>query len=657
MAQQSVIKKTILSISLISVFVLSGCINEHNRYLKEALKASGDNRLELQTVLNHYADDPEKLAAARYLIENMPYHHSYAGDMSNKFYEEALMILHSDMSPDECRDSIRKISENKYANMASNTIEDVKIIKADYLIKNIDYAFKEWKERPWARHLTFDEFCEWLLPYKMSENQTLDDWRDTLSYHFSDSLNRILPSDEKSNTAYGALDIMRNEIVYKINPQLRWTDYGGHSMLSAATMPYMATGSCYEYVLLGSLSFRSVGLPVTIDMVPLWGRNHEGHCWYVLLNDRGMESVARNDITTSPGWGFYPYERFPKVFRYTYSINRRVTDYLDNSTYNYDFDPFLKDVTSNYFNTADIKIPIFKDVRIAEKYAYIAMFSVTMKTSWQILDFGVIKHGKACFNNMGRNMQYIVLGYDGKKVVPISDPFIVYKDGSIKSIHTDMAQLRSVDLRRKYYESYNVVEMRRRLLGGCIQCADRPDFSDAKTLFTIESTSIPDKIKLFSDHPSRYWRYLSSNGTYGSIAELCFFDENGIKLNGNGIACENADQDAINRAYDDDWLSNFETSEPNGNWIGMDMREPVFVSSVRIVPRSDDNDIHPGQEYELYYLTDRSRWHSAGRVIADSNVLHFDSIPSGGLLWLINHTTGLNERPFLVSEDGNVEWW
>ena len=65
-----VIVTTIYTVA-ISITVLS-CGKKHtNEYLDYALRAAGYNRSELETVLEHYKDDPEKLAAARFLIENM----------------------------------------------------------------------------------------------------------------------------------------------------------------------------------------------------------------------------------------------------------------------------------------------------------------------------------------------------------------------------------------------------------------------------------------------------------------------------------------------------------------------------------------------------------------------------------------------------------
>ncbi len=37
-------------------------------------------------------------------------------------------------------------------------VMDCEVIDADYLAENIEYAFKAW-ELPWARDLSFEEFC------------------------------------------------------------------------------------------------------------------------------------------------------------------------------------------------------------------------------------------------------------------------------------------------------------------------------------------------------------------------------------------------------------------------------------------------------------------------------------------------------------------
>lgn len=60
---------------LLLFFVLFSvsCTPDRQR-LDAALEAAGDNRAELEKVLRHYKGDTLKYRAARFLIENMPYH-------------------------------------------------------------------------------------------------------------------------------------------------------------------------------------------------------------------------------------------------------------------------------------------------------------------------------------------------------------------------------------------------------------------------------------------------------------------------------------------------------------------------------------------------------------------------------------------------------
>ena len=413
------------------------------------------------------------------------------------------------------------------------------------------------------------------------------------------------------------------------------------------------------YVTMGTAVFRSLGFPAAVDQVPSWGRNSEGHSWYVFPDDRGREQKTINSLILGAGMQFYPYERIPKVWRNTYTIDREVIRYRNTAKYVYPFDLCRKDVTDSYNLTSDLSIETKKELTSAlkdRKYVYIAMSVNSGGPHWKILDFGKLKRGKACFNNMGRNMLYIALGYDGDELVPISSPFILDKSGKVEYIDTDASQTISKDIRRKYYESYNVVNMRRRILGGKFQCSDYPDFRDSVTLYKIEKTDIPDKIEMNAGRPYRYWRYMTPDGSWGSISELSFYDSDGNRLDRMGIANPEAGQDAIERAYDGNLLSNFEINQPNGNWVGMDMGKPIEVKYASVSPRSDDNDVCPGNGYELFVFDD-GEWKSLGYKLADGNALHYDGLPLNTLLWLRNYTRGNNERPFIIREDMSIEWW
>ena len=665
----TLLRKSIYALfATLTLVAFSGC-SKDDLYLHYALKAAGKNKTELKAVLKHYRTvdkDPEKLKAAKYLIANMPAHYSYRDTAAiNNYYSKALQILGTGPNPDWQRDTLRQISDTQFAGLKRDIISDIQVMKADYLINSVDHAFKQWKTQPWAKHLSYEEFQDWILPYKVTDYQSLDNWQDVLSKYYSDSISTVTNPDDPRNTTYGAIEIVRNEIHNKqmaIGHRVIWEDRGSIPMCSAATWVRMTYGSCMDYVTMGTAVFRSMGLPATVDVVPSWGRNNDGHSWYVFLDDRGREQKTINSLILGAGMQFYPYERIPKVWRSTYKIDRDMIKYLSTSKYVYPFDVCRKDVTELYNLISDLEIETIKgQIKKLDdkKYVYIAMAVNSGGPEWRILDYGTLNvlKTKANFKKMGRNMLYIALGYDGKNLIPISYPFVLQKSGKIDYLinRTD-SLIMSMDLRRKYYESYNVVEQRRKILGGKFQCSDTPDFNNPITLYTIEHTDIPYFIELTADRPYRYWRYMSPDGSWGNISELAFYDIDFNKLEGFGIANPEAGQDAIDRAYDSNLLSNFEINQPNGNWVGMDMGSPTIVRYVSLSPRSDDNDICPGNEYELFSY-DGQRWNSLGYQCAESNTLHYENLPLNTLLWLRNYTRGNNERPFLIKENGEYEWW
>ena len=62
------------SIKILVAILLMACSSQYDKKLEQALERAKENRQELEKVLDHYKKDSTKLAAARFLIENMPYH-------------------------------------------------------------------------------------------------------------------------------------------------------------------------------------------------------------------------------------------------------------------------------------------------------------------------------------------------------------------------------------------------------------------------------------------------------------------------------------------------------------------------------------------------------------------------------------------------------
>jgi hypothetical protein len=178
-------KALFISFLLITVFISCHSIDK----LDQTLSLAEENRSELEKVLKYYKNDPNplKLKAAIFLIENMPGHRSYIGDEIENYYKELESIINTDTTVDVKNEEIKKIARN-YSKVSFQEEEDIKIVTADYLIRNIDQAFDLWGNGRLVKQVDFEQFCELILPYKCFEYQQLDAWRDTLSVRFDKKL-------------------------------------------------------------------------------------------------------------------------------------------------------------------------------------------------------------------------------------------------------------------------------------------------------------------------------------------------------------------------------------------------------------------------------------------------------------------------------------
>ena len=199
---------------------LLSCQNgKHGDCIEDVLIAAGDNRTELEQVLEHYSDkgDSLKLEAAKFLIRNMLGHYSYADTLSASHYYDAVdkfLTMNPDCSPVVARAAIDSLG----CLLLNQAIEpDINIVNADFLINNIDNAFDSWKHSPWAQHINFEDFCEFLLPYKLVECQPMDNWRKNLTVFAPDVLDDLHYCDQYRNLTLKAAEEVNRSLFIEYN--------------------------------------------------------------------------------------------------------------------------------------------------------------------------------------------------------------------------------------------------------------------------------------------------------------------------------------------------------------------------------------------------------------------------------------------------------
>ena len=141
-----------LFIIVLNIFVVSflmACNSSNSKRLEQALLFAGDNRGELEKVLTHYENNPEKLEAAKFLIRNML--GSYAVDsMIEKRYTpfylmyDSLSLIYNENFPKERGLTIDSLWENYGKNIGGhfsfNYTPDLNVINADQLIAEGEHA-------------------------------------------------------------------------------------------------------------------------------------------------------------------------------------------------------------------------------------------------------------------------------------------------------------------------------------------------------------------------------------------------------------------------------------------------------------------------------------------------------------------------------------
>ena len=634
-----------------SILLVAAC-NTEQRELKQALRAAGSNRPELEAVLDHYRSDADslKLRAAKYLIRYMPLHRSY-GDEIERLYDRIDSMIPCYGDPD----SLTAAIADEYLRVKSqiSTHFDIQTVSSDYLIRNIEQAFDLWRNKPWAGLLDFEEFCEYLLPYKCYDMQPLTDWRSDWADRYDGKLGthecvlwqdtpRIAASDVNT-----ALQASKPYFYARPNPC---------PIFRASTVTNLPTGLCPETCIAAVQVMRSKGIPVCIDFTPNWAARSKNHYWMTVVNHRHQHEVF-SAYGSNPGIPHCIDRAISKVFRVTYSPNPEVVRILKKDRWMPDALPclFTRDVTETYLKTDDVSCRLYDDLD-PDGTVYLAVFD---DQNWIPVCWGARKGNTVCFERVGRDVLYMPIAYDERRsMYPVGEPFFLQNNGEMKYMHPDTLHRRVIRMNRKYpiYEYFT--DIKPNLSGGVIEAATDPEFRNVRTILELPKDTLvfAGTEMIRCTDAFRYWRIRSTNGGLLDMAELHFYDGD-QKLDAElfTTVVDEKSCSVVDQIDDDDALTYASLQDPN-NSIWFDFHRPVNVSKIIWIRRGDGNDIYPGYDYTLYYWNNRN-WMVIERQCAGLHTwIDFQNIPENALLYLACDTTGKQSRPFLY-QNGIIVWY
>ena len=635
--------------------LIQGC-NKSTTMLNHTLDLAGENRGELERVLEHYANDPQKLAAAEFLIENMPGHYSFADTARVERYYNSLDSLLDEMADSSgtaVHEAVMKLYEDYNADRFA-VAQDVNVISADFLIDNIDRAFEQWRTVPWCRSLSFEQFCEYLLPYKVTETQALKPWREDYREMFADSLERMSSCSLFRISGFQAAEVVNNVLKqhYEFEPESYQIPPMYYRPRTRLRVPF---GTCDDLCHAGLTAFRAAGIPVAIDYVPVWGYGNRGHTWGVVHSPNGADMPVV-PVFMSPYAVHKVNETTSKVYRRTYARNDELVELNTSGEY---VPPvfrnvFQRDVTPLYVEPHDITVAVDSPTG----YVYLC---TTSDNNWKPVAYAKVKDGKATFKDVGRGIVCMVVAYDERgNILPLTEALKFDRDGSLSELKARNDSTVDVTIYRKsplLEYAWRIAVMMEQ---GEFEAADNPSFVNAVKVGEVNTPADQAGELTIDAGAHRYWRYVQRGDSARCyVGELTMLAD-GVNMNADGKLIGNypggEGYGDGRRAFDGNELTPLSFTAAGEAWVGLDFGKPVAIDMIRYVPRSDGDMIIPGDEYELVYWCDGG-WKSLGRKTATSVSIDWKNVPANGVYILHNRTKNDSVRIFLIDDDGRQEWW
>lgn len=603
--------------------LLTACVS--NDRMERSLEAAGDNRKELEHVLKHYKGDSLKYQAACYLIEHMQGCYSYKDTRIDSL--KSLKWMSVTHGEEAWLDSVTGIWGG-FSYLFSPKVYDIQVITADYLIKNIDHAFEVWNKQPWAKYYTFDDFCRYVLPYRVGD-EPLEWWREVYHDRYTPAIDSIYRGSDIVKTVQAVREKFLEE-------GFAWNTNFSLPHLGASFLLHHRVGYCRESCDFTVYLLRSLGMPVATDCYLSSPQTSGAHSWTVLKDTTGawvpfwlMETEVKRGLDDGRPKG--------KVFRKMY-WGEQV------------------DVTHEYFgeNQAEIEVECSQGM---DDKIYLCVFSCGNYTPVDVVEQ---RRGKAVFHNLEPGIWFLPMYKDKsrKGLVPAGYAFSVDKEGKVKNYVPDTLRRRKADLLRKYSYHHHLKERLNRLAGSRLEGSQTTDFRNPVLLGCLSDSNRTNRIEIFpgSSSPFRYIRLLATPSKYNvEVAEIEFYEAGSgrrLPVHLLDIPKAGGTNHPAKMMIDGDVLSFYSAAESGDKTLVFDLKEDYPIGKIVFVPRNDDNFIHPGDKYELFYQDGVRGWKSLGRQIAEGSVLEYTNIPQGALLWLRDLTQGREEQLFVLTEEG-----
>lgn len=393
------------------------CSESPLRQARRAAEKTGN--AEMVHVAKHYADQPERLEAATFLLENLSGHGTYTFDLVNSTESVADYSLYR---PEITGSNYRTVLDSLGLTVRYRSESDAEAMTAEYLIRNIDQAFEARERYPWARHYSDTVFLRYVLPYRIDAEE-LTDWRAFFRARYEPMIDTL--AEPRTVRRVARLIIRDIKKQFGFHPEAL--------MLKPAFTPEEAfacgRGECNSVANIYVLALRAMGIAATKDVIPVWGTSDGGHVETVYFDEEGNPVM----LDTGEWLAAQP----PKIYRVEFA-RQSEPNVFDGLYY--------RDVTAEYVATSapTVAFDSLADATTGE-WAALAVFS---NERWRPVVLGreTGLPQQYAFREIGRGILYLPVLTDGQSVRPAGRPFRLDPRGNLQYHEPDTDRLVTIDL-------------------------------------------------------------------------------------------------------------------------------------------------------------------------------------------------------------------
>lgn len=309
-----------MNVRILILYLLLVSCNYYPQKVEDSLDLAGENRQQLEEVIDHYKRSREKnkLQAAYFLIGNMKGKGTYINelvDSENKPVGFNISDFKNEAEENAWLDSIKAIHGSSL-HVNEEFLTDLEHITANFLINNIDKAFETKHDSPFCQNISDSVFYEYILPYRVSYER-LEDWRDSVLTEFSGLKDSIYGF----STVLAATNFIDNIYQKKFK-------YGGSRYFKQekvrcySELLHDKAGKCDDMCNLVVMGLRAFGIPSGFDGIQ-YKRAYDGvgHGWCFVYDIKTGKNYPFDALSDNgPGLFNLIYQNSPKVFRKQFSV-------------------------------------------------------------------------------------------------------------------------------------------------------------------------------------------------------------------------------------------------------------------------------------------------------------------------------------------------